>query len=160
LTLDAHPRLAGRPHMPPPLLVRSSDPRQLAVHRADGIRLRNPRIKPQRLLVPRPRRLVVRAAQRDVAEAPDAVGLAQDGADAAVQRQRLLEPRPRRLVIRARQRDLAETPDAVGLAKGGADAAVQRQRLLEPRPRRLVVRARKRDVAEPEMTPGLAFGVA
>ena len=55
-----------------------------------------------------PARCLARSGQRDVAEALDAVGLAQHVADLAVERQRLLVARARLLVVRAPQRDVAE----------------------------------------------------
>src|SRR5208282_2080119 len=104
--------------------------REREVHHTDTVWLRDARIQPQRRRIALARTLHAALRARDVAEALDAVGLAQHVADLAVERQRLLVRRARRVVLPAPQRDVAEAPDAVGLAQHGADLAEERQRLL------------------------------
>ncbi len=88
------------------------------------------------------------SAQRDVAQALDAVRLAQHVADPAIERQRRLVALARAVVVRARERDVAQALDAVRLAQHVADPAIERQRRLVALARAVVVRARERDVAQ------------
>ena len=74
---------------------------------------------------------MIGAGQRDMPEAPDAVGLARTLPDPAIERQRLLIGLTGGIVIGAGQRDSAQAPDAVGLAQHIADGAEERQRLLK-----------------------------
>ena len=99
------------------------------------------------------------AGERDVAEALDAVGLAEHGADAAIEQQGFLVARPRRSCTERRERDVAEALDAVGLAEHVADAAIEQQRFLVARPGRAVLGAVERDVADALDAVGLRLGV-
>ena len=105
------------------------------VGEADRIGLGDPGVERQRRLIALARALEIRAAKGDVAEAPDAIGLAEQVADLPVERQRLLVALARAVVIGAGKGDVAEALDAIGLALQVAD-------LLEERQRRLVALAR------------------
>ena len=122
-------RAAGLPARLQPLqfLVWSG----LALHRADVS------VERQRLLIGRPRRIVIPARQRDIAEAREQLAspCTEPTFGAAAAPARGLAGGD---VIQATKRDIAEAQDAVGLALHGADVTVERQRLLirALRPRR------------------------
>ncbi len=82
-------------------------------------------VKRQRRLVALARALVIGAGKRDVAEAPDAIGLAEHAADIMVKRQRRLVALARAPVISAFKRDVAQALDAIGLADHVADLSVR-----------------------------------
>ena len=103
---------------------------------------------------------MIGAGKGDVAEAPDAIGLALHVADLPVERQRRLVALARAVVIGATKGDLAEAHDAIGLAEHGADLPVERQRLLVALARGFVIGAVKGDVAEAPDAIGLALQVA
>ena len=95
-----------------------------------------------------------------VAQAPDAVGFAEEVADA-------LEERPGRLIVRAggimigaAAGDVAQALDAVGLAEDRADALVEQPGRLIVRAGGVMVGARARDVAQAFDAVGLAEEVA
>ena len=92
--------------------------------------------------------VVVGAGQGDVAQALDAVGLAEHVAGLLIQRQRLLVLGPRAVVVGAVQRDVAQALDAVGLAEHVPGLLEQRQRLLVPGPGAVMVGPAIGEVAE------------
>ena len=100
---------------------------------------------------------MIRARERDVAQALDAVGLAQDGVDASVEWQSVLVAFAGLVMVRTRQRDGAQAMDAVGLAQDGADASVEWQSVLVAFAGLVVVRASQRDVAQALDAVGLAL---
>ena len=158
--VDAGP---GRPRRRPMRLPRVAlrQKREAMMREADAVGFGDALVQRQRRPPPLLRCRRVAGGLRDVAEALDAVGLAEHVADLPVQRQRLLIRRPRRRVVGARERDVAEAADAVGLAEHGADLPVQRQRLLIRRPRRRVIGARERDVdVATQRALAVAFGGA
>ena len=76
------------------------------------------------------RAVMVAAFQGDVAQAGDAVGLAEHVPALLVQRQRPLVPGPRAVMVGAFQGESPRPPDAVGLAEHVPGLLVQRQRPL------------------------------
>jgi hypothetical protein len=78
------------------------------MRRTDGVRLPDRGVEAQGLVVAAPGLLVVGARQGDVAEAPDAVGLAQDLAHLSVHREDLLVAAPGLLVVGSPQGDFTE----------------------------------------------------
>ena len=74
-------------------------------------------VERQRRLVALARALVIGAFKRDVAEALDAIGLAEHVAAQSVERQRRLVALARALVVGALKGDVAEALNAIGLAE-------------------------------------------
>jgi len=118
--VDAGP---GRPRRRPMRLPRVAlrQKREAMMREADAVGFGDALVQRQRRPPPLLRCRRVAGGLRDVAEALDAVGLAEHVADLPVQRQRLLIRRPRRRVIGARERDVdVATQRALAVAFGGA----------------------------------------
>jgi hypothetical protein len=133
------PSARGGSDLSASLVIVSRNAGEPAVSPTDGIWLLDLFVKTQRFLEALPSGIVVGTCQGDVAEALDAIGLAEDVADALVEGSRFLEALASALVVGTFQGDVAEAFDAIGLAEDVADALVEGQRFLEALASGLVV---------------------